>query len=488
MQKKARGRISAVIVTLVALIVLGAGFYLQIGGVPGLQQLIADIAPAPASSAAPSPAAPNNAAKVLYYKDPMGSPDVSPVPKKDSMGMEYIPVYSDEGATLPSTPGAPVASGKGNILYYRNPLGLPDVSPTPKKDSMGMDYIPVYENEGGSSDGTTVKISLDKVQKLGVMSEPAAMRRLTRAINAVGSVQLDESRQVIVSSKFEGWVEKLNVTKTGAMVKRGDPMLEIFSPTLRLAESQYLSTIETNPDLTRNALDRLRNQGMSDEQIAGISDKKIPPRTVTIFAPADGQIVEKPVIMGMRVEAGDPLYKLVDLSHVWVVAEIHERDLPLIRDGLPVTISFDAYPGESFAGATSLIYPMVNMETRTAQVRIELDNADGRLKPGMFANVAISADLTVAEGISVPDSAILDDGQHQTVLVDRGEGKFEPRAVKIGNRADGYVAILGGLKAGEKVVVSANFLIDAESNLQAALRAFMAKTPEPDAPQAEVQP
>lgn len=421
-----------------------------------------------------APAAPaSGQGKILYYKDPMGGPDTSPVPKKDSMGMDYLPVY--EGHETPPKPRSQVtpAADKGKVVYYRNPMGLADVSPVPKKDSMGMNYIPVYENEAASSN--VVQVSLDKVQKLGVMSEPAVFRRLVRAIRAVGTVQIDESRQVIVTSKFEGWIEKLQVTKTGDTVSRGDSLLEIFSPTLRIAESQYLSTLKSSPELARTAKDQLRNKGMTDEQIISLEGQTTPPRTMTISAPSGGQVIEKQAILGMRVEAGDPLYRLVDLSHVWVVAEIHEQDLALMRSGLPVDIAFDAFPGKSFSGTVSLVYPMVAMDTRTAQVRIEMDNKEAFLKPGMFANVSIAGDMQTAEMLTIPENAVLDDGLEQTVLIDRGEGKFEPRSIEIGSGADGYVAVTNGLVAGDKVVVSANFLIDAESNLQAALRAFMTK-------------
>lgn len=415
--------------------------------------------------------------KILYYKDPMGGTETSPVPKKDSMGMDYIPVY--EGAAPKpqsglTAPDAVPATGEGKIAYYRNPMGLPDISPVPKQDSMGMNYIPVYESEAADT-GTVVRIGLDKVQKLGVMSESAQLRRLVRTVRAVGTVQIDEARQVIVTSKFEGWIEKLKVARTGDVVSRGDAMLEIFSPSLRIAESQYLSTLKSSPELVKTAKDQLRNKGMTDAQIAALDGQATPPRTMTVTAPADGQVVEKQAILGMRVEAGDPLYQLVDLSQVWVVAEIHEQDLALMRRGLPATISFDAWPDRNFAGSVSLIYPMVTAATRTVQVRVEIDNKDLLLKPGMFANISIAAEMQPAAVLAVPENAILDDGLEQTVLIDRGEGRFEPRSVQLGSRADGYVAVTNGLAAGDKVVVSANFLIDAESNLQAALRAFTAK-------------
>ncbi|MBI2253966.1 MAG: efflux RND transporter periplasmic adaptor subunit [Proteobacteria bacterium] len=393
--------------------------------------------------------------------------------------MDYIPVYegtAPEPQSELKEPAAAPASGKGKIAYYRNPMGLPDISMEPKKDSMGMDYIPVYEDEATDAGAdNVVQISLDKIQKLGVTSAPAQLRRLTRAVRAVGTVEIDESRQVIVTSKFDGWIEKLKVMKTGDTVSRGDGMLEIFSPTLRIAESQYLSTLKSSPELVKNAKDQLRNKGMTEDQIATLEGQTTPPRTMMVTAPAGGQVIEKQAILGMRVEAGDPLYRLVDLSHVWVIAEIHEQDIASIRPGLPADITFDAWPGKAFTGTVSLVYPMVATATRTAQVRVELDNQDELLRPGMFASVSIDAEMQTTSVLAIPENAVLDDGLQLTVLIDRGGGRFEPRSIQVGSRADGFVAVTNGLAAGDKVVVSANFLIDAESNLQAALRAFTSK-------------
>jgi Cu(I)/Ag(I) efflux system membrane fusion protein len=397
------------------------------------------------------------------------------VPPADAAPMEAAQV---DAAQVDAAQGGEAPGTERKILYYRNPMGLPDISPTPKKDSMGMDYIPVYESEA-AGDNRVVEISRAKVQKLGVMSEAAVPRKLTRPVMATGVVAIDESRQVIVTSRFEGWIETLTAARTGERVKRGDLLLEIFSPSLRVAETQYLTTLKASPELAEIAKDQLRNKGMTDAQIAALAGQSTstPPRTMAIVAPAAGQIVEKQAVLGMRVEAGAPLYRLVDLDRVWVIADIHEQELGDIRPGLPAEIVVDAYPAERFAGTVDLVYPMIAMDTRTAQIRIELDNQRGLLQPGMFANVSIAADMSPGDILAIPESAVLDDGREQTVLVDLGEGRFEPRAVKLSNRADGYVGVIDGLSAGEKVVVSASFLIDAESNLQAALRAFVSQQP-----------
>jgi Cu(I)/Ag(I) efflux system membrane fusion protein len=510
---------------------LAGGIYLT-GGWPALEQMFSGQRPVLVAEAAQLPSSPPTApaaeqsaqSKILFYRDPMGRPEISTGPKKDSMGMDYIPVREGDASSqgkvlfyrdpmglpeistepkkdsmgmdyiavreaLPSSAeqDAAAESGKGKVLYYRNPMGLPDISYEPKKDSMGMDYIPVYENEAADQ-GNVVKISLDKVQKLGVATEEARHRRLTRTIRATGTIQPDESRQAIVTARFDGWVQHLTIDKTGDMVKRGQPMLELFSPALRLAQQEYILARQSNPTLAAAAAQRLQTLGLSAAQVSALEDATQAPGAVVVPAPENGQVVEKMAIEGMRVMAGEPLYRLVDFSHVWVIAQVYERDLPSVRPGLPVEVDLDAFPDERFSGEVSFIYPGLSPETRTARVRVELDNPEGRLKADMFAAVVLSADMNSAEVLAVPDSAVLDTGKKQAVLIERGEGRYEPREVKLGRRADGYAEVLDGVKEGEQVVVSANFLIDAESNLQAALRAFTAGDQPAEAGKTEAQP
>jgi membrane fusion protein, copper/silver efflux system len=462
---------------------IAGGVYL-VGGRSALERIASgdlpaiDVAPIAAAATVPPPRADGNG-KVLFYRDPMGLPEISPVPKQDSMGMDYLPVYDTPTGAAPT----PAEGGEGKILYYRNPMGLPDVSYEPKKDSMGMDYIPVYEDEAGG-DGNIVKISLDKVQKLGVKTEPAAVRSLTRAIRATGTIQPDESRQTIVTSRFEGWVQHLKVDKSGDAVERGQIMLELISPELQLAQQEYIRQKSISPNRAEAAAQHLKTLGLSSSQISALDDLKHTTPIFPVAAPQGGQVIEKMVIEGARVGAGEPLYRLVDFSHVWAIGEVYEQDLPLVQLGQTAEVELDAFPGERFKGEVSFIYPSLTPATRTAKVRIELDNPDGKLKAGMYASVLLSAGMTNADVLSVPENAILDTGKRQTVLVERGEGRYEPREVELGRRAGGYVEVLGGVAKGEKVVVSANFLIDAESNLQAALKAFTADS----SPAAENKP
>ena len=449
------------------------------------------VAPAMSAMAATaSSSAPGAERKVLYYRDPMGKPDYSLTPKKDSMGMDYIPVYEGEEDAAPTqAKPAETAKAKGKILYYRNPMGLPDTSPVPKKDSMGMDYIPVY---AGEADDGTVAVSLAKVQKLGVRSAPAEMRGLTRTIRAVGTVQADERRLYVVNTKFEGWIEKLHVNATGEAVKRGQPLMDVYAPELVVAEQEYLLAWRSLQDmgqasadvrssareLADAALSRLRNWDISNDQIKRLQKSGAITRTLTIRAAADGVVMEKPAVAGMRFMPGEPLYRIADLSTVWLITDVYEQDIAGVRVGEKAKALLAAYPGEAFDGTVTFVYPTLAKETRTAKVRIEIPNPSGRLKTDMYANVELAAPLAAASVVVVPESAVLDSGTRQIVLIDRGEGRFEPRQVSLGARADGWQEIRSGVQAGESVVVGANFLIDAESNLRAALNAF---TPPDDA-------
>ena len=430
----------------------------------------------PMTSAANSSSATAPARKILFYRNPMGQPDTSPVPKKAPDGMDYVPVYADEDA------GAVANKPKGKILYYRNPMGLADTSPVPKKDPMGMDYVTVYEGGEPAASGPVVKINPDKVQKLGVRTETVEMRELTRTVLAVATIQANERQLHTIAPKFEGWIQKLYVNTTGQYVKRGEPLLEVYSPDLVTAQQEYLiaskgvqSMKGASPEveasmrtLVDSALHRLRNWDISEAELQRLQQEGKARQSLTLRAQASGVVMEKKAVEGMRFMPGEMLYQIADLSSVWLLADVFEQDLGLVHLGQSVKIRVDAYPDKTFTGKATFIYPTVTMETRTAKVRIELPNPAGQLKPSMYARV----ELASGHGrkiLAVPDSAVLDTGTRQLVLIRRGEGAFEPRVVKTGMRADGYIEILDGVRIGEEVVVSANFLIDAESNIKAAL-------------------
>ncbi len=418
----------------------------------------------------------------LYYQDPDGKPFYAPAPTKTTEGKDYRPVFEDvaPAASLEQQPPPAVTAGKpadrSRILYYRNPMGLPDTSPLPKKDSMGMDYIPVHENEAADAGSGLVTIAPGRMQVLGVRTAPVESRRaLTRTIRAAGTLQFDERRMAVVTTRVGGWVERLEVGATGDPVRRGQVMAEIYSPDLVASEEEYLIASRMG-SMGAAAAQRLRSQGVPDGEIARLRRTGKSSRRIPVLAPADGVVIEKMVVQGTRIGPDQPLYRTASLSPMWLVAEVQEQDLGSVHPGQQASAALIAFPGRSFEGTVEFVYPSLTAETRTARVRIVVPNSDGALRAGMFANVEVEAPAGTGSGptLAVPSSAVLDSGTRQVVLVDRGEGRFEPRQVRVGAQGDGAAEILDGLQAGERVVVGANFLIDAESNLRAALQAFTA--------------
>ncbi|MFA6063072.1 MAG: efflux RND transporter periplasmic adaptor subunit [Gallionella sp.] len=382
------------------------------------------------------------------------------------------------------------------LLYYRNPMGLPDTSPIPKKDSMGMDYVPVYQ--GDDEDSRVVALSFEQVQKLGVTSEAAQRRVLNRTLRVAGRIELDERRIYTIAPKFAGWVEKLYVNSTGQTVHRGEPLFDVYSPELLSTQREYALAKQGETaleyagaearagmkQLAEASLSRLKNWDVT------VSDR----RNQTLSAPVSGIVVEKKAVQGMRFEAGEALYLIADLSTLWVIAEVAVQDIALVSPGMSVEVSSEAYPERTFTGRVDFVYPILNAATRTVQVRVELNNPQGLLKPAMFASVLLNT-VQGSAVLTVPVTAVIDSGTSQVVLVRLAEGRFEPRVIKPGVRNDEYLEVLAGLAEGEQVVTSANFLIDAESNLKAALAGMKpASTPSaqpakvPTAQPAKVQP
>jgi len=363
---------------------------------------------------------------------------------------------------------APACNGK--VKYYRNPMGAPDTSPVPKKDSMGMDYIPVCADEATETPGT-VKISLDKVQRLGVRSAVVEERALSRTVRAFATLQFDERKQYVVAPKFGGWIEKLLVNATGDSVERGQTLFEVYSPELNVLQQEYL--VARGVQGRREAADnRLRNLDYPQAEFDKLRRGEAPPRVIGFPSPVTGTVVQKNAIEGARFQAGDVLFRIVDTSTMWVMADVYEQDLPFVQVGDKTKITLNAWPDQPLSAKVSYIYPRVGPKSRTARLRIEVANPDGRLRADMTATVEITSSLPKA--VAVPESAVIDSGLRQVVLVERGQGLYEPHPVELGAHADGYVQVRSGLRPGEKVVTSATFLIDAESNLRAALAAFTA--------------
>jgi membrane fusion protein, copper/silver efflux system len=422
--------------------------------------------------------------RVLYWRDPDGKPAYAATPIKTTAGKPYVPVHEDQEPDFPEAAAARQTAAKAatpgprKLLYYRNPMGLADTSPVPKKDWMGMDYIAVYEGEDDG--GSTVKVSLDKVQRSGVRTAPVEMRKLDRPVRAPGVAKPDERTLRVVSLRADGFIEKLYVNETGRHVKAGEPLFRVYSPQIVKVQVDYRSAITAQGRLPRDeegALVRLRNLAIPETVIQQLKTSPNLATSIDWPSPVTGVVMKKPVMEGMMVKAGDELFRFADLSSIWVIADVAEQDIAQIMAGSAARISFRAFPGETFAGAVTFILHELEMATRTAKVRIEVKNSDYRIKHEMFADVEIHTGIGASNRLVVPASALIDSGHRQVVIVDRGEGRFEPRAVKVGARGDGFVEIIEGVKAGEMVVVTATFLIDAESNLKAALQAFTAEPP-----------
>jgi len=413
----------------------------------------------------------------IYYQDPDGAPLYSLTPKKTPDGRDYRAVpagadlsFDDEPAAAPAT----TVAADRKIKFYRNPMGLPDTSPIPKKDPMGMDYIPVYEGE--DSDDGSVKLSPGKIQRTGVKSEPAMPRVIRTAIRAPGTIQLDERRISVISMRSESWVQKVANVTTGTRVSKGQPLMEIYSPLISSAAAEYIATINSKTTggsgaYGRGSRQRLTNLDVPEAAIAAMEKSGTVPIAIEWSAPRDGIVLERNAIEGMRAQPGDVLFRVADTSVVWALIDVAERDLGALVVGQPVEVRARGFAGRQFTGKISVIYPQVNRETRTARVRVELANPDAALRPDMYVDAEIDTG-TAQPVLAVPESAILDTGSRQVVFVEKGQGRFEPRDVKLGHRGGGYVEVREGIAEGESVVVSANFLIDAESNLKAALKGF----------------
>jgi multidrug efflux pump subunit AcrA (membrane-fusion protein) len=328
----------------------------------------------------------------------------------------------------------------------------------------------------------TVNISPERQQLIGVKIGEVERRRLEKVIRTTGRVDYDEKRLVTISPKIGGWVEDLFVDFTGAYVKKGQPLLTIYSPELVSTQEEYLvalkakegfmkspfpEVVSSGNSLAESARRRLKLWDITDDQIRALEQSGQPRKTLTLYSPYEGFLLERMVYKGMNVMPGMALFKLADLSVVWIYADIYEYELPLIHLGQPATVKLSYLPAETFTGKVIYIYPSLDPKSRTAKVRIEFPNPKGRLKPEMYADVSLKMDL--GEKLAIPEGAVIDTGVRQVALVDKGSGYFEPRDVKLGVKVDQYYEVIGGLKPGERVVTSANFLIDSESSFKEAV-------------------
>ena len=408
---------------------------------------------------------------VIYWRHPDGLPEWSGTPRTTADGREFRPVLASEDVSF--DPGAKVAvlPGEQTILYYRNPMGLPDTSPVPKQDSMGMDYLPVYAGE--ADDTGTVRVSPGRLQRTGVRTALAVTGAMEMVVRAPGVVTLDERRISVIALRADAFITSVADVTTGATIKQGDPLAMLYSPEVATAVAQFITDLRSNGKPSPGARQRLQNLGLPDAVIDAIATDGRPPVNIALTAPRDGVVLERMAVEGMMSEAGQTLFRIADTSVVWVMADVPETALTGLRRGAAVKVSFRGLPGEAFAGVINAIYPQVDMQTRTARVRIDMANPDGRLLANMYAEV----ELNVGNGAmvaQVPESAVIDTGDRQVVIRDLGDGRFAPQEVVLGQRGAGMVEIRSGIVAGDRIVTTATFLIDAESNLNAALAALAA--------------
>ena len=331
-----------------------------------------------------------------------------------------------------------------------------------------------------SAPAPTVEIPADKQKLIGLKTAVVGLQSLTKTIRTVGRIENDERNQAFINAKVEGWIEKLYINATGVTVKQGQPVAEIYSPELLATQQEFLNVLRWKKSLKEEgfgillaqdaeailgaARQRLRLWDISEAQIRRIEETGQPIKALTLYSPVSGQVMQKMAVQGMKIMPGEKLFEVVDLSSVWVVADIYESELPLIKVGDRAQIRLSYFPGQEFSAVIEFIYPTLSAESRTARARFTLPNPQGKLKPQMFGQVELKINL--GRRLAVPGDAVIDTGPRQIVYVDKGEGNFEPREVTAGVRVEKWVEIVKGLKPGEKVAASANFLIDSEAKLK----------------------
>jgi Cu(I)/Ag(I) efflux system membrane fusion protein/cobalt-zinc-cadmium efflux system membrane fusion protein len=414
-------------------------------------------------------------------------------------GMNLVPVKQETAAlqteahehtdTSSVTTDVNQVDRKGKkILYWRAPMDPTFISDKPGKSPMGMDLIPVYEGEEEITGRPIVSIDPVTVQNIGVQTAPVEKVNLFRVIRTVGHVDYNEKTLSRVNIKVSGWIEKLHVDETGQQVRRGQAMLEIYSPELVSTQEEYLLAVrnmkklegspfsevtESSRSLLESARRRLLYWDISERQIKDLEEKGTISKTVTLFAPVDGVVIDKMAEEGMRVVPGMDLFRIADLTEIWVYAHIYEYEVPWVKLGQSVEMDLPYSPGKTFRGKVDYIYPYLDQKARDIKVRLVFQNPDLELKPQMYANVQLESRLG-ADVTAVPTEAVIRSGKRNVVFVARGGGKFEPRDVILGPEGQsGLVQVLAGLQPGEEVVTSAQFLLDSESRLKEAIQKML---------------
>jgi Cu(I)/Ag(I) efflux system membrane fusion protein len=392
-------------------------------------------------------------------------------------GMKLVKMDEPAGQAKPS--------GERKILFYRSPMDPKQTSPTPRKDEMGMDYVPVYADEQGGGappvEGlATVNIDPSRQQLIGLKTAEVTRGKVGGAWRTVGRIAIDETRVRHINIKIPAYVERINVDFIGKPVKKGEPLFSLYSPELLSAQDEYLLAVKTQKSLAGTgglpgdgdalvaaARRKLQLWDIPESEIERLDRTGKPTKTLTIYSPISGVVTKKDVVEGMKLDAGAMPYEIVDLAQVWVLADVYESELRHVKVGMPAMLTLNAYPNRVFKGRVQFIDPFLDPKTRTVKVRLAFPNPTGELKPEMFGEVVLQG--ATREGLRIPADAVIDSGTKNVVFVALGEGKFQPREVSLGDSDGQTVEVASGVSEGEQVVTRANFLVDSESRLRASL-------------------
>ncbi len=408
-------------------------------------------------------------------------------------GMDLVPVKQTQTKKSSVT-----RKSDRKIQYWQAPMDPTEIYDSPGKSKMGMDLVPVYEGEASAGGGTVV-IDPVTVQNMGVRYTTVKRMNFTREIRAVGIVKYNEEKLYTINSKISGWIEKLYVDYTGQVVRRGQPLLEIYSPELVTTQEEYLlalnnvqavsqSRFESIKDgahsLLKSTQKRLNYWDIPQSEIERLENTGEVRRSLQLHSPANGVVIHKNAVEGARVNTGADLYRIADLSTVWVEASIYDYELPWIEKGQKVEVQLSYLPEKTFTGRISYIYPYLDEKAREVQIRMEFQNPKLELKPGMYTDVYAQG-KTIPDALVIPSESVIHSGERDVVFVARGKGKFEPRQIRTGMEGgpnNRYVRVMAGLLEGEKVVTSAQFLIDSESRLQEAIQKMLEEKQESSQP------
>ncbi len=375
------------------------------------------------------------------------------------------------------------------IKYWAAPMDPTYIRNEPGKSPMGMDLVPVYEEEGEEKEAaSTIRIDPVTIQNMGVRIRRVKRKPLVKSIRAFGNITYDERRIYAVNTKFNGWIEKLHVNFIGEKVKKGQPLFDIYSPELVTAQEEYLLSLQHNASLKESSYPsiregaqrllkasrtRLRYWDLTEKQIKKIENTGNVQKTLTIYSPGSGVVIKKIAFQGHHVKAGEHLYEIADLSKVWVDVDIYEYEFPWIKKGMPAKMQLSYIPGKIFTGNVLYVYPFLTAKTRTARLRLEFPNPDYQLMPDMYANVNLESAVS-GDSLVIPQEAVIDSGVRKVVFVALGKGKFQPREVKLGLEGnDNEFQVLEGLRENEQIVISAQFMLDSESRLREAIQKML---------------